>query len=86
MIFVTPSNWLYENVKKSYLNKYEVKVINNGIDLKKFKYIENNYKEKLNITDKFILLGVASNWNEKKGLNTFIKLAEKLDSKYKTKK
>lgn len=82
MIIITPSKWLGENVKKSFLSKYQVEVINNGIDLTKFKYIENNYKDKLNIRDKKVVLGVASDWNDRKGLKTFIKLSDILDDKY----
>lgn len=82
MTIITPSKWLGENVKKSFLGQYKIRVINNGIDLEKFHYIENDYKEKLKISEKYILLGVASDWNERKGLNTFIKLSKKIDSKY----
>ena len=37
MTIVTPSKWLAELVRKSYLKEYPVKVINNGIDLDIFK-------------------------------------------------
>ena len=37
MTIVTPSKWLAELVKESYLKEYPVKVINNGIDLNIFK-------------------------------------------------
>ena len=79
MTIITPSQWLGEKVKKSFLGKYKTRVINNGIDLEKFHYIENEYKEKLNISDKYIILGVASDWNERKGLSTFIQLSKKID-------
>lgn len=82
MIIITPSKWLCENVKNSFLNKYPVKVINNGIDLTKFKYIENDYKDRFNLSDKKVILGVASDWNDRKGLKTFIKLSDMLDDKY----
>lgn len=32
--------------------------------------------------DKFIVLGVANVWHERKGLNDFLKLAEMLDDRY----
>ena len=37
MTIVTPSQWLANLVKESYLKDYPVKVINNGIDLTVFK-------------------------------------------------
>jgi len=82
MTIITPSQWLSENVKKSFLGQYQIKVINNGIDLEKFYHMENDYKEKMNIQEKIVLLGVASDWDERKGLNTFIQLSELLDKKY----
>ena len=33
LTIVTPSVWLADEFKKSFLNKFEIKVINNGIDL-----------------------------------------------------
>lgn len=33
MTIVTPSHWLANMVEKSFLKKYDVKVIHNGIDL-----------------------------------------------------
>ncbi len=76
--FVTPSNWLKDLTEKSFLGKYPVKVINNGIDLTKFKPTESDFREKNNLQDKFMILGVASVWEERKGLKDFIKLNEML--------
>ena len=75
---VTPSKWLKDLTEKSFLGKYPVKVINNGIDLTKFKPTESDFREKNNLQDKFIILGVASVWEERKGLKDFIKLNEML--------
>ena len=76
--FVTPSEWLKDLTEKSFLGKYPVKVINNGIDLTKFKPTESDFRQKNNLQDKFIILGVASVWEERKGLKDFIKLNEML--------
>ncbi len=75
---VTPSKWLKVLTEKSFLGKYPVKVINNGIDLTKFKPTESDFREKNNLQNKFIILGVASIWEERKGLKDFIKLNEML--------
>jgi len=80
MTLVTPSNWLKELVEKSFLKEYEIKVINNGIDLNIFKptYDESIY-EKYNIPkNKKILLGVANIWEKRKGLNIFIDMSKKI--------
>ena len=78
MIIVTPSRWLGNLVKQSFLGKYPVKVINNGIDLSIFKPIESNFREKNNLKDKFIILGVASSWSRRKGFDYFIELSKKI--------
>lgn len=76
---VTPSKWLAELVKKSFLKEYEVKVINNGINTDIFKYRESDFKKKFNIEDKKIILGVASEWTKEKGLYDFINLSKIVD-------
>ena len=83
MTIVTPSKWLANLVNESFLSKYEVKVINNGIDLKVFKPTEGNFREVYGLQDKTIILGVASVWTERKGYNVFLELANMLDDSYK---
>ena len=80
MTIITPSQWLADLVKKSFLGNYPVKVIYNGIDLDVFSPAESNFREKNGIAkDKKILLGIANKWEKRKGLDVFIKLAQRLD-------
>lgn len=83
MTIITPSNWLAEIVKKSFLSIYDVKVINNGIDLSKFKVSPSNFKNNNGLADKKIILGVASIWDERKGLSYFNQIAQKLNNEFK---
>ena len=46
LTIITPSKWLAELVHKSFLKDYDVKVVNNGINLKVFKPINSNFREK----------------------------------------
>lgn len=72
---ITPSKWLAGLVKKSFLHKYPVSVIYNGIDTSVFKPVDSSeLRQKLNIGDKKVILGVAAIWNQRKGLDDFIKL------------
>lgn len=80
MTIVTPSNWLAELVKESFLKDYPVKVIHNGIDLSIFQPTQSNFREKYAIGDKYIVLGVAFGWGKRKGLDVFVDLAQRLDS------
>ena len=82
LTIVTPSVWLKELVKESFLKGYQVKVINNGINLSIFKPTESSIREKYNIINKIIILGVASNWSNRKGLDIFIKLSKTLPNDY----
>jgi len=81
MTIVTPSKWLADLVKLSFLKEYEVNIINNGIDLRIFSPKGDNvFSEKYMIQDAFIILGVASIWDERKGFNCFLELAKRIDS------
>ncbi len=82
LTIITPSQWLASIVERSYLKEYPVKVINNGIDLNVFKPTESNFRDKYNLGNKHIVLGVAFDWSVKKGLDVFVELSEKLDSNY----
>lgn len=67
---VTPSIWLHDLVKESFLKKLPCSVINNGIDTDVFKPSSIN----CHIGGKFKILGVASEWTPRKGLHDFIQL------------
>ena len=79
LTLVTPSKWLADLVKKSFLKDYEVKVINNGIDTEIFRTRESDFRKKYDLENKKIILGVASTWSERKGLKDFIELAKLID-------
>lgn len=80
---VTPSKWMASQVEQSFLKDYDVKVINNGIDIEKFSIGETTIKNQLGIDGKFMVLGVAYDWNDKKGLDVFISLAKTLGEEFK---
>lgn len=80
MTIVTPSQWLADLVKESFLAEYPVKVIHNGIDLSVFKPTGSDFREKHGLQNKKIILGVAFGWGIKKGFDVFVDLAARLDS------
>lgn len=83
MTLIAPSEWLAALLRESFLKMYPITVINNGIDLSVFKPTNSHFREKHQIRDKRIILGVASAWSFYKGLDVFIELAHRLDaSKY----
>lgn len=82
MTIVPVSYWLSDMVKKSFLKKYPIKVIQNGIDINIFSPQINNQiiESKYKISEKFVILGVASTWSRRKGLEEFIKLDSFIDN------
>jgi len=77
MTIVSVSNWLADIVKQSYLKDYPTLVINNGIDVNVFSpQSRDSIRLKYGLADKFILLGVATEWGRRKGLHDFIELSK----------
>lgn len=79
---ITPSTWLAKEVSISFLNKFPVKSIPNGINCNLYKYTNSNFKIQHAIENKKILLGVAANWSERKGLHIFEELANIISDEY----
>ena len=73
---ITPSKWLADEVAKSFLSEYECTVLNNEIDHNIFNGQKGNFRDKYNLNSKYIVLGVANIWDERKGINDFIKLSK----------
>lgn len=68
---VTPSQWLKDELSNSFFKDECCKVINNGININIFNSDVTVKKEKF-------ILGVASIWDERKGLKDFIELKKLL--------
>jgi len=79
LTIVTPCKWLANLVKKSFLKDSKIEIIYNGIDTKVFHPVESNFRQNNNLLNKKIILGVASEWTERKGLKDFINLNRIID-------
>jgi len=75
--YVTPSEWLRDIAKKSFLRDARIEVVYNGINTQVFHHYEVDAK-----SDKKVVLGVAFGWSERKGLDTFIELSRRLDDRF----
>lgn len=83
LTLITPSLWLARLVKESFLNKYPIQVINNGIDLDVFKPNNSTLADKYGVyKENYIVLGVSLGWNERKGLDVFVELFKRLPKEY----
>lgn len=79
---VTPSRWLADLVKQSFLKEYPVEVQYNDIDTDIFKPSPSDFRQRYGLQDRIVLLGVANVWDERKGLLDFIRLAGMLDERF----
>ena len=82
MTLISPSKWLADLVKQSFLQEYPVEVRHNTIDQSVFKPTPSDFREKLGLGDKKIVLGVASVWDRRKGLADFVRLSSLLPEEY----
>lgn len=83
LILITPSKWLADLTRESFLKEYPVEIRYNTIDTSVFKATQSNFKKEFGIVGKKVVLGVSNAWQEpRKGLKDFYKLAERLCSDY----
>ena len=82
LTIVTPSAWLKDLVGESFLKKYKVQVIHNGIPTELFSRRLEKPKSFLLPEDKKIVLAVASSWDEMKGFSDLVALSKKLPKEY----
>lgn len=78
MHIVTPSQWLKDLCQKSFLGKYPVTVIHNGIDTDVFSPTASDLRKELGIEDKFVIMGIVNKFSGYKGGEYFLKLSRML--------
>ena len=81
MTVIVPSYWLAGLVKESFLGDYRTIVQHNTVDTNVFKSTPSDFRERFGIGNRFMILGVASPWTERKGFSDFIRLSNELDLK-----
>lgn len=79
---ISPSHWLADLVKQSFLQDYPVSVIHNAIDPTVFHPIPSTILEDYGLAGKRVILGVASPWKQRKGFESFLSLASKVSERY----
>ena len=78
-----PSQWLADRVRAGFLGEYPVEVVYNTVNREVFRPTPSDFREKHDLRDKRMLLGVANIWEERKGLKDFVSLSKLLDDRYK---
>jgi len=90
MVLTTPSEWLRDEVKQSFLKNYPVYVLPSGIDLEIFRpcaddVFMHDVAKHYGLDaagERKLVLSVAAVWEERKGLDDLVDLAEALGDGY----
>lgn len=81
LTLVSVSQWLNKVLDMSFLSGINRTVIFNGVDIEMFspQDIQFDVKKKHNIVGKHVILGVATTWTHRKGLQDFIALSKLIE-------
>ena len=82
MTLIAPSAWLAGLVKESFLREYPVEVCYNTVNTEVFLPTPSDFRERHGLKDQKVILGVAGQWDARKGLSDFVKLADMLDERF----
>lgn len=82
MTIVPVSKWVGRIVAESFLGKYPIHPIYNGIDTEIFNITRSDLRKHLGLEDKFVLVGVAAPWYPLKGMNDYFELSKHLSSDF----
>ena len=90
MVLTTPSEWLRDEVKQSFLKNYPVYALPNGLDLTAFQpcgdeVFMHDVAKHYGLEEtggRHLVLSVAAVWDERKGLDDLVDLADALGDEY----
>ena len=78
LTLVAPCEWMRDIVALSYLSQVPCRVVYNGVNRDVFHPKESRIREKYGITQPYLALAVASEWEDRKGYQTLTTIAEQL--------
>ena len=82
LTLITPSQWLADLTRQSFLREYPVQVVRNEVDGSVFRPTKGNFRRDHRLEDRYIVLGVAVGWEETKGIQDMIALRAMLNEQY----
>nr|WP_241156513.1 glycosyltransferase [Adlercreutzia sp. ZJ305] len=80
LTLVSPSKWLAEIISESFFDDYPIEIIPNHIDETVFRPVQSNWRKRLGIGNRFMVLGVANPWTERKGFGDFLEVSRIIGS------
>lgn len=82
LTLITPSRWLADLTRESFLRQYPVEVVYNEVDPAVFHPTPGNFRARFALENRRIVLGVAVGWEETKGIQDLIALRGLLDERF----
>ncbi len=82
LTLVTPCQWLLDQVRQSYWADTAAQVIYNGVDRNAFQPAPSDIREHYGIRAPHLLLAVAAQWDERKGLRYLLQAMQTLGDAY----
>ena len=82
LVFVTPCEWMKQPLSRSFLSGYLARTIYNGVDLRAFQPTESGLRRRYGLEGKRVVLSVASDWDERKGLRFLTEAQQALGDAY----
>lgn len=79
---ITPSQWLADLTRYSFLSEYPVSVVYNTIDTSIFHKTDSSFKKMHGIESFRIILGVSNVWSKRKGFEDFLCLSKELPEEW----
>lgn len=80
LVIVPVSQWICDEMQRSFLRGYDFRVIHNGINTSVFEpCATQEIRDRYGLGRKHVLLGVASIWSEEKGLDDFMRMSRQLN-------
>ena len=81
-VLAAPTEWMKGLAAESFLKEYRAEVIPNFVDQTIFKPRESDFREKYHLQDKYLVLSVAFPFDQRKGADRLIRIADQLDDSY----
>ena len=62
LIVTGVSDWISEEARRTFLSKSDIVTVHNGVDMQIFKPTTSDFRKRLGLEEKFVILGPASKW------------------------
>jgi len=82
LTFVAPCEWMKQPLSRSFLQTHPVRVIYNGVNRSDFHPVQSDLRQRYELGNRRVVLAVASEWDERKGLNFLIEAAGRMGEGY----